>query len=217
MSDSLIHLKWKITKAKLSGQAQKKAVATVSKKGKVKAKKKGSCMITAKVGKKKYVCKVTVKKKNPTAPTSNPTTPTSAPTEITDDTFSGKIFAAYAWVLLEEYMTKYEIPNYTVATISSATCTDSAYKDCIQIEGTYGYNHYYFIAALKSGQPTISKYLTSMTVKGVNSSYVSAIMFTGDALYNEDGRFSKTNIEYDYYELKGIKDQYKTEGNYQIY
>lgn len=39
-----------------------KSVATVSKKGKVKGKKKGKATITAKVGKKKYVCVVTVKK-----------------------------------------------------------------------------------------------------------------------------------------------------------
>ena len=39
-----------------------KSVATVSKKGKVKGKKKGKATITAKVGKKKYMCVVTVKK-----------------------------------------------------------------------------------------------------------------------------------------------------------
>ena len=42
--------------------SSKKSVATVSSKGRVKAKKKGSATITAKVGKKKYTCKVTVKK-----------------------------------------------------------------------------------------------------------------------------------------------------------
>ena len=38
-----------------------KSIATVSSKGKVTAKKKGNCTITAKVGNDKYTCKVTVK------------------------------------------------------------------------------------------------------------------------------------------------------------
>lgn len=40
-----------------------KKVAIVTKKGKVKGKKAGKVTITAKVGKKKYKCKVTVKKR----------------------------------------------------------------------------------------------------------------------------------------------------------
>lgn len=56
-------LKLKNIKNKIKWKSSKKSVATVSSKGKVKAKKKGSCKITAKVGKKKYVCKVTVKKR----------------------------------------------------------------------------------------------------------------------------------------------------------
>lgn len=56
-------LKLKNNKKKISWSSSKKSIATVSSKGKVKAKKKGTCKITAKVDKKKYVCKVTVKKK----------------------------------------------------------------------------------------------------------------------------------------------------------
>ena len=70
---------WKINKSKIilfSGQtiqlkvsetsggttwiSSKKSVATVNKSGKVLAKKKGSAIITAKAGNKKYTCKVTV-------------------------------------------------------------------------------------------------------------------------------------------------------------
>ncbi len=211
-------LKLKNNKSKVKWTSSKKTVATVSSKGKVKAKKKGSCKITAKVGKKKYVCNVNVKKKTTTTRPSTTSTPTeNPPTAITDNTFSGKIFAGYAWVLLEEYMTKKGYSNYTVTTISSATCIDSKYKDCIQIEGIYKNTHYFFIAGLQSGQPTINKYSTSMTVKGVNSYYMTAIMFIGEENYNMNGEFSKTGIEYDYYELKANKDQYKAEGNYQIY
>ena len=57
-------LQLKVTgiKGKVKWTSSKKSVATVSSKGRVKAKKKGSATITAKVGKKKYTCKVTVKK-----------------------------------------------------------------------------------------------------------------------------------------------------------
>lgn len=48
---------------KVKWYSTKKSVATVNKKGVVKAKKKGKNYIVAKVGKKKYRCKVIVKKK----------------------------------------------------------------------------------------------------------------------------------------------------------
>ena len=49
------------TKGKITWTSSKKSVATVSSKGVVKAKKKGTAVITAKYGKKKLACKVTVK------------------------------------------------------------------------------------------------------------------------------------------------------------
>ena len=55
-------LKLKGTNKAPKWSSSKKSVATVTKKGKIKAKKKGSTVITAKLGKKKYKCKVTVKK-----------------------------------------------------------------------------------------------------------------------------------------------------------
>ena len=57
-----LQLKVTGTKGKVKWKSSKKSVATVSSKGRVKAKKKGYATITAKVGKKKYTCKVTVKK-----------------------------------------------------------------------------------------------------------------------------------------------------------
>lgn len=50
------------TSKKVTWSSSKKSVATVSSKGLVKAKSNGSATITAKVGSKKYNCKVTVKK-----------------------------------------------------------------------------------------------------------------------------------------------------------
>ena len=49
------------TKGKITWTSSKKSVATVSSKGVVKAKKKGTAVITAKYRKKKLTCKVTVK------------------------------------------------------------------------------------------------------------------------------------------------------------
>lgn len=46
--------------------SSKKSVATVTKKGSVTVKKRGKATITAKIGKKKYTCKVKVIKKNDT-------------------------------------------------------------------------------------------------------------------------------------------------------
>ena len=49
------------TKGKIKWSSDKKSIATVSSKGVVTGKKKGSAVITAKYGKKKLTCKVTVK------------------------------------------------------------------------------------------------------------------------------------------------------------
>ena len=57
-------LRVKGTKAKVKWSSKKKSVATVSSKGKVKAKKAGKTTITAKVKGKKYTCKITVKAKS---------------------------------------------------------------------------------------------------------------------------------------------------------
>lgn len=54
-------LKMKNTKKKVKWTSKKKSVATVSKKGVVTAKKAGKAIIIAKLGKKRYECKVTVK------------------------------------------------------------------------------------------------------------------------------------------------------------
>lgn len=78
-------LKVKGTKKKVKWTSSNKKVATVSKKGVVKAVKKGTARITAKVAKKKLHCKVTVlKKKQKIDPPLNITDPTPAPpTELT--------------------------------------------------------------------------------------------------------------------------------------
>lgn len=60
LTGQTLQLKLSGTKGKAKWTSSKKSVATVSSSGKVTAKKSGSATITAKVGKKKYSCKVTV-------------------------------------------------------------------------------------------------------------------------------------------------------------
>ena len=87
-------LKLKNNKKKVTWSSNKKKVATVTKKGKVTAKKKGTATITAKVGKKKYKCKVTVtaapkqnnENTNNTTTDTTPTTPTTPDTPTTPTT-----------------------------------------------------------------------------------------------------------------------------------
>lgn len=80
-----VTLKVKGTKKKVKWSSSNKKVASVSSKGKVKAKKAGKATITAKVGKKKYKCKITVKKKTTTTKkkTTEQTEQTTAPSEAT--------------------------------------------------------------------------------------------------------------------------------------
>lgn len=64
-----VTLKLSGTKKKVKWSTSSKKIATVSAKGKVKGKKAGKATITARVGKKQYQCKVTVKNKKSQNPT----------------------------------------------------------------------------------------------------------------------------------------------------
>lgn len=76
-----VKLKLKNNKKKVKWSSSNKQVAAVNKKGRVKAKKKGKATITAKAGKKKYQCKVTVKAKDNTSESGTATlSPTAKPT-----------------------------------------------------------------------------------------------------------------------------------------
>lgn len=62
LTKKTVVLKVTNTKKKVKWSSSNPRVASVGSKGKVTAKKKGTAKITAKIGKKKLVCKVTVKK-----------------------------------------------------------------------------------------------------------------------------------------------------------
>lgn len=57
------NLRVKNTRKKVKWWSSRESTATVTQKGKVRAKKQGRCRIAAKVAGKKYICRVTVKKK----------------------------------------------------------------------------------------------------------------------------------------------------------
>lgn len=75
-------LKVKGTKKKVKWSSNKKTIATVTRKGKVTAKKPGTAVITAKIGKKKYKCKVKVWKKTTKKPTNTNTEPNPIGTRV---------------------------------------------------------------------------------------------------------------------------------------
>lgn len=70
------------TKKKVRWTSSNAKIAIVSKKGKIKAKKKGICKVYARVGKKKLVCKITVKAK-PKAKTSKKTNTNKVKNNVT--------------------------------------------------------------------------------------------------------------------------------------
>lgn len=76
-----VTLKLKGTKKKPKWSTSNKKIATVSKKGKVVGKKAGNAKITAKIGKKKYVCKVKVTKPKPVPRPVPEPTPQPIPSE----------------------------------------------------------------------------------------------------------------------------------------
>ena len=119
-------LKLKNNKKKIKWSSSKKKVATVSKKGKVKAKKAGTARITAKVGKKKYVCKVTVKNKKKTTKTTTTKKPTVTKvpannTTTTKATPSPTPYVAATDFTLEDYSTAMEITVDNVAFTGNGT------------------------------------------------------------------------------------------------
>ena len=85
-------LKVKNTKKKVKWSSGKKSVASVSKKGRVKAKKKGTAVITAKVAKTKLKCRVTVKAKASKKNTAQNTKPSNPSNNTPNQNILGGIY-----------------------------------------------------------------------------------------------------------------------------
>lgn len=146
-------LKLKGTKKKPKWSSSKKSVVTVTKKGKIKAKKKGTAVITAKLGKKKYKCKVTVKK--------NPNRHNPPMIEIPTQTPSEK--------------------NPTVPPTQTSTVAGNYQKlaNYLMKNGTYDSDEkYYYIGNIRDTE-TSASFFSSITYN-LDGSYEFSIMYTGD-------------------------------------
>ncbi|MCH5252799.1 MAG: Ig-like domain-containing protein [Lachnospiraceae bacterium] len=138
-------LKLKGTKKTPKWSSSKKSVATVSKKGKIKAKKKGTTVITAKLKKKNYKCKVTVKKHTAPKPQTSPEPsqtkkPTTPPTQ--------KATVADNYKKLADYIVKngtYDSENEEYYIADLATGTDKSLFAEIQynLDGTFDFTVMY--------------------------------------------------------------------------
>ena len=119
-------LKLKGTKKKAKWSSSNKSVATVTSKGKVTAKKKGTATITAKVGSKKYTCKITVK-----------------PAQISKSTitlYKGRSYTLK--VLGATQKVKWSSSNKSVATVSSTGKVTAKKKGTATITAKMGSKKY---------------------------------------------------------------------------
>lgn len=121
---------------KVQWASSNKKVATVSAKGKVTAKKAGKAAITATVNKKKYTCKVTVKKKS--TPTPEPDDPTDGDVYYTtpsdyDTIQDGVTYGEIKW--LNYYSTTTEKNRKLVVVLPPNYTTDKQYPVCYLLHG----------------------------------------------------------------------------------
>lgn len=194
-------LKLKGTRKKVTWKSNKKAVASVSGRGVVKANKAGIATITAKSGKKKYKCKVTVKgtspAKNPAGvsadtgvhPTSVPSIPIAVPTAVpTNAPISNNILAANMGVVTQVVKHSgvlFRITNNNSIQVENYTINYQL-KDSSGLVIETGYESGY---AINPGETHLRcGYLTSEEISKVDVSK-STISVTVDNYYNyEDAK-----------------------------
>ena len=129
------------TKSKVTWSSSKKSVATVSSKGKVTAKRAGTATITAKVGKKKYTCKVTVE-----APKLNKTS------------LSLKVKKTYKLkVSGTKQKVKWSVGNKSIATVNSSGVVTAKKAGSTRVIATVGGKKYTCVVKVSKGTVAVTK------------------------------------------------------------
>ena len=180
-------IKLKGTTKKPKWSSSKKSVATVSKKGKITAKKQGTAVITAKLGEKKYSCKVKVKKKS-SAPskTSNTTAETSYAT--------GNVKFSFPYSLKNLVYNSALGGSYTIKQVDviANPMPDTKYQNEVlvrftgkKLDGGYGKVHVKWGVYDSSG-----KYLYSRTTLSEQAVYVDDTYIAEDTIFLPDGNYS---------------------------
>ncbi|MCM1498296.1 MAG: Ig-like domain-containing protein [Clostridium sp.] len=187
-----VTLKVKNTKKKVKWSTSNRKVAAVSKKGKVTGKKAGKATITAKVGGKKYTCKVTVKKKQAGATTEKSTEiateeNTERPTESTTEKSTEKLTEATT----EESTEK---PTETTTEATTEKSTETTTEENTEQQTTESQNgapsadtvNYdageYSISEVHNGEGT---FYDRVSVGAANLDFMEASYYTA-AMNNED-------------------------------
>ncbi len=194
-------LKVKGTKKKITWKSKKKAVATVNKKGKVTAKKAGKTTIIAKVGKKKYKCKVIVKpQQQNNMPESDKILPTPEPD--TNTSYSASLAELTKSILRSAYT------DYNGNPVIQSESSGNDYENLVQIAYdsstqiiTFRYRHRTF----RSDGTTGSNNTTTMTMHTDNNISVPVTYVWSDRY-----GFSST------YTTNVIVNQYRVTNNYQF-
>lgn len=194
-------LKVKGTKKKITWKSKKKAVATVNKKGKVTAKKAGKTTIIAKVGKKKYKCKVIVKpQQQNNIPESDNILPTPEPD--TNTSYAASLAQLTKSILRSAYT------DYNGNPVIQSESSGNDYENLVQIAYdsstqiiTFRYRHRTF----RSDGTTGSNNTTTMTMHTDNNISVPVTYVWSDRY-----GFSST------YTTNVIVNQYRVTNNYQF-
>ena len=203
---------------KVVWKSSKKKVATVSKKGKVKAKKPGKTTITAKVGKKKYKCKVIVKRKNSIKVTKPSDNNNSVINQVTTKSEPSQIVTTKAEVKTTKTETTKKNDSTTVKpTVAPTTVAPTTANGNVDesIKAPEGLVHapgeglpYHFAWAAVDGADGYNVYIDGVYVTKVteNVADLDASMFTkgageytvGVATVKENKTSAITSIKYTY-------------------
>ena len=198
---------------KVVWKSSKKKVATVSKKGKVKAKKPGKTTITAKVGKKKYKCKVIVKRKNSIKVTKPSDNNNSVINQVTTKSEPSQIVTTKAEVKTTKTETTKKNDSTTVKPTVAPTTANGNVDE--SIKAPEGLVHapgeglpYHFAWAAVDGADGYNVYIDGVYVTKVteNVADLDASMFTkgageytvGVATVKENKTSAITSIKYTY-------------------